>query len=70
MPDRSPTSRPTDSSPIDIGSEYQIRYWTNALGVSVGQLRAAVAEAGSQPRDFRQWLADRGIVHGRPLDTG
>jgi len=37
---------PADRSRINMGEEYEVRYWTKELGVSKQQLAQAVTKAG------------------------
>lgn len=42
---------------IDIGRDFEIRYWTTQLKISEAQLRTAVKEAGPLVKDVKAWLA-------------
>lgn len=44
--DRTNRGQP-DRSRINLNEDYEVRYWTQELGVSEAQLRAAVKEVGS-----------------------
>lgn len=37
---------PQDASRINVNEEWELRYWTNKLGVSAEELKAAVKKAG------------------------
>lgn len=43
--------------PIDLSKQYELRYWSNRFRVSHDQLRAAVAQVGTRPREVEQHLA-------------
>jgi hypothetical protein len=47
---------PDDQSQIDVNEDRDIRYWTEAFGVSEARLRIAVASAGSHTADVRDYL--------------
>lgn len=38
--------RPQDPTKINVNESWEVRYWTQALGVSEQQLRAAVKAVG------------------------
>lgn len=46
-----------DRSRINVHEEHEVRYWTEALGVSREQLERAVAEAGPVADAVRAHLA-------------
>jgi hypothetical protein len=41
---------------INLHEEYEVRYWTAVLGVTVSELRAAVDEVGPMVADVRRHL--------------
>jgi hypothetical protein len=45
-----------DRARINMKEDYEVRYWTNALGVSRDQLAAAVEKVGDSVRAVRQEL--------------
>jgi hypothetical protein len=45
-----------DRSRINLNEDYEIRYWTEALGVSVEKLREIVGKVGSSAEAVRQQL--------------
>ena len=45
-----------DDSRINISQDYEVRYWTEKLGVSADQLRSAVAKAGPMVKQVREHL--------------
>ncbi|WP_076998489.1 DUF3606 domain-containing protein [Variovorax sp. KK3] len=47
---------PQDRSRINVSEVHELRYWTQTLGVSESQLRAAVAAAGTSVQAVRQYL--------------
>lgn len=52
-----PTKRgPQDRSRISLNEDYEVGYWTNALGVTSEQLREAVAQVGNSAEKVREFL--------------
>jgi hypothetical protein len=47
---------PQDRSRINLSEDYEVRYWTNALGVSEDRLRQLVKEHGSSADAVRKAL--------------
>jgi len=47
---------PQDSSRINLNEDYEIRYWTQALGVSEEQLRQLVRQHGNSASKVREAL--------------
>lgn len=45
-----------DGDRINIEEDYEVRYWTKALGVSEDELRSAVAKAGPVVKDVKAHL--------------
>ena len=45
-----------DRDRINLSEDYEVRYWTNALGVSEAQLREAVQAAGPMADAVRRHL--------------
>lgn len=48
---------PQDRSRINLSEDYEVRYWTNALGVSEARLRELVDRVGSSANAVREALA-------------
>lgn len=48
---------PQDRSRINLEEDYEVRYWTEELGVSEEQLREAMQAAGSSVDAVRKHLA-------------
>lgn len=48
---------PADSSRININENYEVAYWTEALGVSRGKLNEAVEAVGTSADAVRAYLA-------------
>jgi hypothetical protein len=46
MPDDLSNRGPQDRARINIGEEYEVRYWSQKFGVSPEQLEAAVQKVG------------------------
>lgn len=53
--DKSRTGSP-DRDRINLDEDYEVLYWTEALGVSVEELRQAVAAVGSTATAVRRHL--------------
>jgi hypothetical protein len=49
----------SDRDRINIDEEYELRYWSEKLGVSPEQLQSAVAKVGPMVKDVRDHLALR-----------
>jgi hypothetical protein len=47
---------PQDATRINVNELHEVRYWTQALGVTEAQLRSAIAAAGVEVRDVRVYL--------------
>lgn len=56
--DKRQTGSP-DRDRISLSEDYEVRYWTQALGVSADDLRAAVDAVGPMAEDVRNHLAQR-----------
>jgi hypothetical protein len=48
-----------DRSRINMSQEHEVRYWTEALGVSEEQLKAAVKSVGNSADKVREHLGKR-----------
>lgn len=46
MPDNLNLRRPHDAARINMGEEWEVRYWTTKWGVTPAQLQAAVNAVG------------------------
>ncbi|KPN16791.1 hypothetical protein AO715_01440 [Xanthomonas sp. Mitacek01] len=49
-----------DRDRINLSEDYEVQYWTQALGVSEDELREAVKAVGSTSEAVRNHLAQRG----------
>lgn len=47
---------PQDAARISLGEDYEVRYWTDALGVSEDRLREAVQAVGNGAAAVREYL--------------
>ena len=45
-----------DRDRVNVNEDYEIQYWTNALGVSADELRAAVKAVGPTAAAIRKHL--------------
>jgi len=54
MADNFKNGRTTDRSRVSMNEEQEIRYWTEYLGCTRGELAAAVARVGSSPDVVRR----------------
>lgn len=59
MPDNLKRRQPEDKTKISLTEAWEVDYWTEALGVSVAQLRAAVAAVGNGTAKVKQHLGVR-----------
>jgi hypothetical protein len=50
---------PQDAARIDLSEDYEVRYWTEALGVNADRLREVVGEVGSSAAAVRERLAQK-----------
>jgi hypothetical protein len=50
-----------DGKTISLGEDYEVRYWTDALGVTEEQLREAVAAVGASAERVKEYLASRDL---------
>jgi hypothetical protein len=48
---------PQDRSRINLSEDYEVRYWTEALGVSKDRLKQVVEKVGNSAEKVRQELA-------------
>lgn len=48
-----------DRKEISLKEEYEVRYWTEALGVSKDELREAIAAVGRSAERVRSYLASQ-----------
>lgn len=56
MSDDTSNRGPQDRSRIAMGEDYEVRYWTAELGVSVDELRQAVDAVGNSAEAVRAYL--------------
>ena len=56
MSDNLQKSGPQDRSRINVHEEWEVRYWTEALGVSREALEKAVSEVGVSAEKVREHL--------------
>lgn len=59
MDDKS--KRLQDGKTISLSEEWELDYWTNALGVTRDQLRGAVAAVGVSAERVKEYLASRDL---------
>lgn len=46
-----------DGSRINLGQDYEVRYWCEKLGVTEDQLKSAVAKVGPLVKNVREHLS-------------
>ncbi|MDM0049941.1 DUF3606 domain-containing protein [Variovorax sp. J22R115] len=56
MPDDTTNRGTQDRARINVNEDHEVRYWTQALGVSEAKLREAVAAVGVSADAVRQHL--------------
>jgi hypothetical protein len=49
---------PADPTRVNVNQAHELRYWTNALGVSADRLREVVAQVGTAVVDVRRRVSD------------
>jgi hypothetical protein len=60
-----------DRKRINVEQEYEVRYWTEKLGVTPEQLRAAVEAVGPIAEAVEQHIRERsGKSHSREKSVG
>jgi hypothetical protein len=47
---------PEDGKRISLSEDWEVRYWTKALGISEDRLREVIAEVGHMAEDVRRAL--------------
>jgi hypothetical protein len=57
MADDKSKTGPADRSRINLSEDYEVRYWSETLGVSNLELQAAVEKVGPRVEDVRQFLS-------------
>jgi hypothetical protein len=50
---------PRDRARINVGEDYEVRYWTEELGCTSTELRAAVAAVGPMVEKVRAYLKNQ-----------
>ena len=56
MSDNKQDRGPQDASRINVHEEYEVRYWTKALGITKDELEAVVEKAGTRSDAIRKEL--------------
>lgn len=59
MADDKTKKGPADSSRINVNEDYEVDYWTQALGVSKQKLKEAVDAVGTSAKAVREHLAKK-----------
>ncbi|MBQ5942957.1 MULTISPECIES: DUF3606 domain-containing protein [unclassified Massilia] len=59
MSDNLKDNGPQDRARINVHEEWEVRHWTEALGVSREELERAVQQVGTSAEAVRQHLARR-----------
>lgn len=59
MSDNLQNAGPQDRSRINVNEEWEVRHWTEALGVTREQLEKAVSEVGVSANAVREHLKKR-----------
>lgn len=60
MADNKTNRGAADAARINLNEDYEVRYWTEALGISSDRLREVVGEVGSSAAAVRERLGKRG----------
>jgi hypothetical protein len=69
MSDDTSQRGPQDRSRINLGQAHEVRYWTQALGVSEAELSRAVGAVGSSADKVREFLGNRKGAGKAPPNT-
>jgi hypothetical protein len=56
MSDDKSLRTPADAQRVNVGEDYEVRYWTNKWNVTPEQLRAAVEKVGVMVDDVEREL--------------
>ncbi|MEH0804106.1 DUF3606 domain-containing protein [Vibrio alginolyticus] len=56
MPDNLKRTQPEDPKKINLAQDWEVDYWTKALGVSEARLRQAVKAVGVMVSDVKIYL--------------
>ena len=59
MSDNKSSRGPADAERINVNEDYEVAYWTKALGVSEEKLRDTVKRVGVMARDVREALGKK-----------
>lgn len=57
MSDDTSKRGPADAKRISLSEDYEVRYWTQALGISEAKLREVVGRVGPMADDVRRALS-------------
>ncbi|PIB95756.1 DUF3606 domain-containing protein [Caulobacter sp. X] len=57
MSDDKTKTGPQDAARINVNEPYEVRYWTEVLGVTEDVLNEAVERAGTSAEDVRAYIA-------------
>ena len=60
MNDDRDDSGPRDRTTINMNENFELRYWSKELGVSLAQLRAIIRKVGPVVKDIREELEKSG----------
>ena len=66
MSDDTSQRGPQDRSRINMTQPHEVRYWTEALGVSESELSRAVGAVGSSADKVREFLGNKGASTSAP----
>ncbi len=61
MPDDKTNRGPQDRSRINLSEDYEVRYWTDKLGVSKSQLEETVRKVGPSASAVEEALRKRAL---------
>jgi hypothetical protein len=66
MSDDTSQRGPQDRSRINMNQAHEVKYWTQALGVSEAELSRAVGAVGSSADKVREFLGSQGGAKRAP----
>jgi hypothetical protein len=49
-----------DRNKISLSEDWEVKYWSSALGISAKELKEAVEKVGNSSRKVREYIAGKG----------
>ena len=54
---------PQDRNRISLSEDWEVKWWTKSLGVSVNQLKQIVGKVGHSVHKVREYLSNHNLKH-------